>query len=380
MNTKVLALTGKHVILENTLFHFRGGGQPADTGTIAEIPVIDVIREDGKIIHILQDIPPFQVDDIVHLAIDIERRRKLTYMHTVQHMLFKALEEICADLIVGKVDLDPEESSLFITGKISLVDALAAEKKVLVWITEGRAVNEILLTKEALLAHPLPGLLIKLGKIKEDPIRVIHIVDLDYSACCGTHVKNTSEIPGLFITSVKQAASSTMEIRFRIDSTFLYRYADLGRLVREDLSVGINDTLPAIHGLRKQVQILKEKVRSLGTLVVVDPTVKEFTSFTLVTVIYPSLERNDALEKLNKLKEKHSPGIFCLLYEVSKGYAFILTVSKTLLQHIDARKIFVHLQNEDTTIKGGGKEELIMGNCSSTKIILQLENYITTYA
>lgn len=44
-----------NLVLDHTYFYPEGGGQPADRGTIAGIPVLDVQKLDGEIVHVLDD-------------------------------------------------------------------------------------------------------------------------------------------------------------------------------------------------------------------------------------------------------------------------------------------------------------------------------------
>ena len=43
-----------YVILNETAFYPEGGGQPADKGTIENIPVVDVQYVDGELCHIME--------------------------------------------------------------------------------------------------------------------------------------------------------------------------------------------------------------------------------------------------------------------------------------------------------------------------------------
>jgi alanyl-tRNA synthetase len=42
---------GSAVVLDETYFYAESGGQPADRGTLAGVPVVDVRAEDGAVVH-----------------------------------------------------------------------------------------------------------------------------------------------------------------------------------------------------------------------------------------------------------------------------------------------------------------------------------------
>ncbi|HVU13512.1 MAG TPA: alanine--tRNA ligase-related protein, partial [Phototrophicaceae bacterium] len=77
------------VILDRTYFYPTSGGQPNDTGTINDVPVIDVIarREDGEVVHVLER--ELSSDDAVAM-LHWERRFDHMQHHTGQHILSQA--------------------------------------------------------------------------------------------------------------------------------------------------------------------------------------------------------------------------------------------------------------------------------------------------
>lgn len=76
-----------HVVLENTIFYPEGGGQPADTGFIENIPVLDVYEQQGVVYHVLPTAPQ---NNPVNCRIDWDRRFYHMQHHTGQHLLSAA--------------------------------------------------------------------------------------------------------------------------------------------------------------------------------------------------------------------------------------------------------------------------------------------------
>ena len=60
-DAKVIEINEKNVVLDQTCFYPRGGGQVGDTGEINGIRVVDTIKEDDKIIHVLEKEPDFKI-------------------------------------------------------------------------------------------------------------------------------------------------------------------------------------------------------------------------------------------------------------------------------------------------------------------------------
>ena len=57
---------GFAVVLDQTIFFPRGGGQPCERGTLGALPVSDVYEEDGQLLHIV----PSPIEGEVSLHID----------------------------------------------------------------------------------------------------------------------------------------------------------------------------------------------------------------------------------------------------------------------------------------------------------------------
>jgi alanyl-tRNA synthetase len=73
-----------HVVLDRTVFYPTSGGQPHDTGKLADASVLDVFeRHDHGVVHVTGRV--FEIG-AVHGVIDWERRFDHMQQHTVQHL------------------------------------------------------------------------------------------------------------------------------------------------------------------------------------------------------------------------------------------------------------------------------------------------------
>jgi misacylated tRNA(Ala) deacylase len=90
MDAVVTRIEGQWIVLDQTVFYARGGGQPADHGTLTwergEAQVVDVRKNDDQVWHQLNGpVPPFGMP--VHGVLDWERRYALMQAHTATHIL-----------------------------------------------------------------------------------------------------------------------------------------------------------------------------------------------------------------------------------------------------------------------------------------------------
>src|SRR6202046_5335818 len=88
--------------LDQTLFHPRGGGQPADRGALIladgsgiAVPVIDVRNgDDGAVDHVIASDAPLLVGDRVLMRVDADSRLLHARLHSAGHLLALAGERI----------------------------------------------------------------------------------------------------------------------------------------------------------------------------------------------------------------------------------------------------------------------------------------------
>ncbi|WP_375089100.1 alanine--tRNA ligase-related protein [Peribacillus sp. RS7] len=177
-----------YITLEETAFYPEGGGQPADTGKIEGITVLDVINSnDGRILHKTETRPG---SEMVHCEIDWSRRFDHMQQHSGQHLLSAVCRELF-DANTVSFHLGKEYLTIDITSgsKWTEVHTAAVEKQVNQYIIENREILIYYVTKEQLQTLPV----VKMPKVSEN-IRIVEIEGIEYNPCGGTHVERTGEI------------------------------------------------------------------------------------------------------------------------------------------------------------------------------------------
>ncbi|MDR7421845.1 MAG: alanyl-tRNA editing protein [Armatimonadota bacterium] len=179
------------VALEATVFYPASGGQPADAGTIAGLPVADVREEGGEIWHALAPDPgaaPLAPGQAVEAVIDWARRFDHMQQHTGQHILSQAfLRAVGAQTVAVHMDrsctLDLAVAALDAGG------AAAAEDLANAVVMENRPVRttEVDLPEAAAMGLRRPPK--QTGRL-----RVVEVDGFDRSACGGTHVRASGEV------------------------------------------------------------------------------------------------------------------------------------------------------------------------------------------
>jgi alanyl-tRNA synthetase len=276
------------LILDQTIFYPEGGGQPADRGTINGVRIVDVIEENGEILHLMEnagqsaealaldtnasscfEIAPAGSE--VKLELDMERRRDLTVQHSAQHLLSGTVLRLTGFSTVS-MHLGDEYNTIDINGAtLDSAATLRIEDEVIAAIEENRPYIIHLCPPEKVEDFPLR----KVPPQGEAEIRVVEIgtiphredsarnFALDFSPCCGTHVSSTGQIGAFRILG-------TEKYKGMIRMTFIAgrRCLAEGRMLRNNivrisqlLSVPVEETGAAVSALREKTAALEEQVK-----------------------------------------------------------------------------------------------------------------------
>jgi misacylated tRNA(Ala) deacylase len=215
----VVKLEGREVILDRTAFYPGGGGQPPDKGSLGigpiEAMVVDVRREGGEIVHVMDKPIPDTVQEL-KAELDWERRFAHMQYHTALHVLSGVIwRNFDARVTGGQMRADrarmdfsfPSEWTAGVVGEIERLtnDALAEERPVRVYELE----------REKALENPdLIRTQVNLVPGRVRRIRIVEIQGLDTQADGGTHVANTREVGRMEITGHKSKGRQNKRVEF----------------------------------------------------------------------------------------------------------------------------------------------------------------------
>ncbi len=207
------------ILLETSDFHPAGGGQPGDSGTIlAETfqgQIIDTIMDQRGKLHLTRVKKGTPVRGLeVEIEVDEDRHGNLTKMHSAQHLISRIMENNYKGMLTTKANIDESESTIYFNydGDLNWDMIFETEESVNAVITEDRKVTSSFLSPEE--ARQMEGLTAKWDRLPgKEPIQVINVENFDITACSGTHVHCTGEVPHIIITNYK-GSSPDWEIKF----------------------------------------------------------------------------------------------------------------------------------------------------------------------
>ncbi len=217
----VLVNEGKYVVLDQTIFYPKGGGQPCDTGRIISgnevYNVVYVGKFSGEISHEVDRLG-LKAGDKVHCVLDWDRRYKLMRSHTAAHLFASLLCNGTGALVTGnqletdKIRFDfsleqfnPEILEKYVTQTNEL-------------LKKDTPVRSFELPKEE--ALKIPGVVKMAEAFPPDipRLRIVELVDLDKQADGGTHVKNLKEVGQIKLLKTENKGKNNRRIYFTLTS------------------------------------------------------------------------------------------------------------------------------------------------------------------
>ncbi|UCE44092.1 MAG: alanyl-tRNA editing protein [Candidatus Bathyarchaeota archaeon] len=210
---------GKYVVLDQTIFYPKGGGQPWDTGKIMKgdeaYDVVYVGKFKGEISHEV-DRTGLRPGDSVRSVLNWERRYKLMRSHTAAHVFASLLCKGTGALITGnqlEEDKVRFDFSLEEYDREILNHYLDEANKLL---TRDIPVKWYELPKEE--ALKIPGI-VKMAKALPPDIphlRIVEITGVDTQADGGTHVRNLKEVGQIQLLKTQNKGKNNRRVYFKL--------------------------------------------------------------------------------------------------------------------------------------------------------------------
>ena len=215
----VVEISGREVVLDQTAFYPGGGGQPADKGALGVGPVkaavVDVRREGGHVVHVLDKAIPDTVRDLKG-ELDWERRYAHMRYHTALHALSGVIwRSFGAKVTGGQMRADRARMDFSFPGEWTADVVGEIEHLVNEALAEGRPVRVYELPREEALENPdLIRTQVNLVPERVKMVRIVEIEGIDTQADGGTHVANTEEVGEVEITAHKSKGRQNKRVEF----------------------------------------------------------------------------------------------------------------------------------------------------------------------
>ena len=189
------------VYLDRSAFYPESGGQRADRGTLAGMPVLELADEGEAIAHVLERQPQ---GEIIRGEIDWARRFDHMQQHTGQHLLSAAFEKT-GNYATTSFHMGEEASTIDLNsdrlGRRQIEEAEDLANQV---VFEDRAVRIFFRP-----AEEAGRLDLRKPTVREGEVRLVEVEQFDLSACGGTHVSRTGALGMILVRKFERIKDRT---------------------------------------------------------------------------------------------------------------------------------------------------------------------------
>ena len=207
-----------YIELNQTAFYAKSGGQPGDKGEIeregSKLQVLETIKENNKIIHIVDDLKDLEENSNIIGKINWDLRYKYMRMHTALHLL-------CSIVPLGVTggQIGYEKSRLDFNDPDKLINKEELEEKINLLVEDNYAVTTEVIESNILEEKPE---LVRTMSVKppqvDGKIRLVRIGEVDLQPCGGTHVKSTIEIGKIQIGKIENKGKMNRRVNLLLPS------------------------------------------------------------------------------------------------------------------------------------------------------------------
>jgi alanyl-tRNA synthetase len=215
---KVLRIVeGKYVILDQTAFYPRGGGQEPDTGDIEGVKVVEVTKQADVVVHKIEvggRIPSEK--QTVDGKVNARRRDLITKHHTATHILNSASRNTLGSWVWQNSAFKEENY-----GRLDITHHSTLTKEEVKNIE--RTANKVIRENHPVMIRTYDRgdaeqqfsfRIYQGGVVPTSNVRIVNINGWDIEACGGTHVKSSGEIGLVKIFKSERIQDGVVRLEF----------------------------------------------------------------------------------------------------------------------------------------------------------------------
>jgi alanyl-tRNA synthetase len=277
-HAKVLKVVdGKYVVLDQTVFYPRGGGQEPDTGEIEGAKVVEVTKQADIIIHKIEG--RLAEGQSVHAKVNARRRDLITKHHTATHVLNSASRNTLGSWVWQNSAFKEEGY-----GRLDIThhSALAKEEVQKIEHAANKVIREnhpvIIKTYDRGDAEQeFTFRIYQGGVVPTSNVRIVNIKGWDIEACGGTHVKSTGEIGLVKIVKSERIQDGVVRLEFVAGEAAVEYMQKLdGQLatIAQTLGSSREKVIESFNKAIEEAEAAKKKARTI-LRVVAGPIAKE---------------------------------------------------------------------------------------------------------
>ncbi len=351
---------GYAVILDRTAFFPEGGGQTADTGSIAGARVLDVQIKDGEILHFTDSLPETGENGIVFCRLDEKERFRKMQNHLGEHLLCGAIHRMKGYENVG-FHLGRDYMTFDIDGPMTPEEIFEAEMEANRAVAENAPVRTYIPAKDELFSLAYRAKSEKLENTEE--IRLVEVEGFDRCACCAPHLDCAGKVGLIKIVDSMHYKGGMRFFAFcGFDALADYetRLREIHALMKlfsakeHDIVSAAQAKMDEISALKGALGAMRRELSALK-LRLIEPTEHD------ILIFEPDMDAVAMREFATAGAEKTAGSFAVFAGNDAIGYRFTITAKSRPLRTL-AGKIREALRG-----KGGGSDLMITGQVSATE-------------
>jgi alanyl-tRNA synthetase len=322
------------LVLDRTPFYGEAGGQVGDTGTIRgerfTFQVLDSKKENEFTLHIGRVIEgTATVNEVVHAAVDADRRQAIRRAHTATHLLHHALRAILgmhAQQAGSKVEPDRLRFDFANPEAVGRDRLHALEDAVNLKVLDDARVSWSHMPLEDARSQ---GAMALFGEKYPDIVRVVQIGDFSRELCGGTHLDSSGQV-GLFkIIGEESVAAGTRRITalvgkaaldyVRQEELILGDLAALFRVPPGQVSERVSSILDEVKSLKKQASQRRPQEGSRLSADDLLRTARDIAGTTVVVRALDNVSADEMRQLIDALRRKREVGLAVMLAAAIDG-------------------------------------------------------------
>ncbi|MHA1202292.1 MAG: alanine--tRNA ligase-related protein [Candidatus Heimdallarchaeaceae archaeon] len=371
---KVIRINKNEVKVDKALFYPSGGGQLSDLGLIVykqqNIKVVGIEkREDGNWLQI-DSVGDSGLEEGMEVLLQLDWDRRYSFMksHSSQHLISHVLKRLF-DIETLKANFDDEKIDIEVSRNLSEAEISEVLQESNRLIDKGAEVISLIVDKDE---YKRKYRDVARGKISnENTVRLIQLGEgegYDLTCCGGVHVKNLSEIKGIFLETFKGSSLKFLIDKHGIDSVNRQRILMINL---EEVTAKKGEKLvEMLKNKLNEGKILQEGNLSLLKMIFseINYRSQEINGNKIVFLNLPEIDRQ-ALQSAARELEK---GFFIVILGRNDILYFISTNEELSAKKINDAII------EKTGSKGGGNKGFAQVNLKNIENPLGLVKEVLT--
>lgn len=351
--------------LDLTAFFPEGGGQSWDEGTINGLKVKGVFRENGEVVHVVDE--PLEVGSEVVGSIDWEVRLRRMQLHSGEH-LFCGIAHNKYGFDNTGFHLADNLVTLDIDGVLSAEQIYEIEKEANRIIAENVPITVSFPTAEERDSIEYRS------KLELEDVRLVTIEGYDVCACCAPHVATTGQIGMVkIIDFMPHRGGMRMLLKAGLDAAEDYRMLDesnkgIMALLSSERTLCVSTLeryMESVRKLREENTNLKRTVTALTlkSLLAEAEEAKE-NGRERVVFFTEGMDDIQIRDMINETVEKYN-GVVAVFNSCDGGYKYICGLKAE--KGDNTLRELAKTMNTELSGRGGGSEKMIQGSVCATE-------------